>query len=110
MLVVMGAVDHVAVGPVDEVVVAEVGDRRVAASRSVHVHVATVLDVDGRRGPVVELVDVPSMGMVDMAIVDEVEVVLVREHRVAAQPVMLVRVLGGGAVDGGVGHELSVPR
>ncbi len=110
MLVVVGAVDDVVVSAVDEIVVAEMGNPRVTAVRPVDVHVAEVLDVDRGSRPILEFVDMASVGMVDVAIVHEVEMVVVRDHGVSAQPVMLVRVLGGGTVDGDVSHGLLAPR
>lgn len=97
-------------GAVDEVFVPVVGHGGMAAPRPVDVHVANVRQVDLRRGLVLELVDVPAVGMVDVAVVDEVQVVLVREDGVSAQPVVGVRMVAGGPVEDRVRHEVSGPR
>jgi hypothetical protein len=83
-------VSRVAVVPVDVVDVVQVGDGRMAAADLVHVHVPGVRDVpDSLNGL---LVDVIAMDEVDVAVVEIVHVVLVRNGHVPAETVVEVRV------------------
>jgi hypothetical protein len=103
VLVVVDVVPGVAVIPVDVVDVVLVGDRGVAAAGLVHVHVPEVRDVrfGGRERDVhVVLVDV-----VDVAVVQEVHMVLVRHGGVAAEAIVHVGMRVERAVRGGVGHR-----
>jgi hypothetical protein len=91
VLVVVDVMARVAVAAVDEVEVIAVGHGDVPASVRVHVHVAgvgeVVPDQVDRAGVDVVLVDV-----VDVAVVKEVEVILVGHGDVPAVPVVGVRV------------------
>jgi hypothetical protein len=109
VLVVVDFVPGVAVIPVDVVDVVQVGDGRMAAAVLVHVHVSGVRDVpDSLCGL---LVDVIAVDEVDVAVVQEVHVILVRNGRVPAEAVVDMSVLIERMMRGGVGHRyLHPPR
>jgi hypothetical protein len=96
VLVVVGVMPSVAVDPVQVVVVIRVPDRAMAARRTVDVHVAEVGDVRRRACRVLDhVVDVVAVRKVHTAVVQEVDVVVMRQRRVAAEPVMPMGMLGG---------------
>jgi hypothetical protein len=109
VLVVVDFVPGVAVVPVDIVDVIQVGDGRMAAAVLVHVHVSGVRNVpDSLHGL---LVDVIAVDEVDVAVVEEVHVILVRNDRVPAEAVVDMRVLVEPMMRGGAGHRyLHPPR
>jgi hypothetical protein len=109
VLVVVDFVPGVAVVPVDVVDVVQVGYGRMAAAVLVHVHVSGVRDVpDSLYGL---LVDVIAVDEVDVAVVEEVHVILVRNGRVSAEAVVDMRVLIERMMRGGAGHRyLHPPR
>ncbi|HSW43911.1 MAG TPA: hypothetical protein VLM76_15545 [Patescibacteria group bacterium] len=86
----------------DVVDVTLVGEGLVPAARVVHVHVPDVLEVlpGGFR-----LVHVVLVNVVNVAVVQEVDVVTVRHRGVATEPVVHVRVGIGRTVSRGVGHQ-----
>jgi hypothetical protein len=109
VLVVVDVVPGVAVVPVDVVDVAQVGDGRMAAAVLVHVHVSGVRDVADRLCGL--LVDVIAVHEVDVAVVDVVHVILVRNGRVPAEAVVDMRVLIVRMMRGVAGHRyLHPPR
>ncbi len=108
VLVVVRAVHHVAVHAVHVVLVARVADRRMAAARPVHVHVSGMAHVAARIGIVVDIVDMVAVAMMDVAVVQEVDMVIVRDGGMPAETVVLVRMLGGGVVGDRVGHRIEV--
>lgn len=91
MLVVVVAVDRVQVLAVTEVGVAGVDGRLVSAVPAVDVHVAAVREVlrRGRRGPIVDMIAVRVM---EVAVVQVVEVVVVLDLRVPAPEVVSMQV------------------
>lgn len=97
MLVVVVAVGRVQVLPVPVVDVAAMHPRLVSALAAVDVHVAAVRDVRclGCEGPVIDVVPV---GVVEVPVVEEVEVVLVGHARVPAPRVVSVWMAGMGDV------------
>lgn len=103
MLVVVDVVSGVAVGAVDVVDVVVVRDGGVPAPIRVHVHVArvgqVVPDEIDRAG-----VDMILVHVVDVAVMEEVEVVLVGNGGVPAEAVVGMRVLGAREA-GRVGHR-----
>jgi hypothetical protein len=106
VLVVVDVVPRVAVVPVDVVDVVLVGDRGVPAAVLVHVHVPGVRDVSFRaRGNALRIVHVVFVDVVDVPVVQEVDVVLVRHRGVAAEAVVHVRVLLERVMGDGVGHR-----
>jgi hypothetical protein len=92
VLVVVDVVPGVAVAAVDVVDVIAVGHGRVPAPLVVDVHVAGVRQMVahevGRGG-----IDVVLVHVVDVPVVEEVDVTLVRHRRVAAEPVVGVGML-----------------
>ena len=107
MLVVVVVVDRVHVLAVPVVGVPRVGQELVTAGRPVDMHVAAVRQVDVVSGDP-SLIDVIAVGMMEMAVVQEVDVVPMGHLRVPAPAVVQVRVRGVGVVrsfGGGVeGH------
>jgi hypothetical protein len=91
VLVVVVAVDRVQVLAVVEVQVSRVNDRLVTAIGTMDVHVARVRDMHGRR-TTRQIVHVVTIGVVQVSIMEEVEVVLMLDLRVSAPPVVQVRV------------------
>jgi hypothetical protein len=91
MLVVVGRVRRVAMVTVDVVDVVLVGQRRVTTVHGVHVHVAGVREVRRawRGGDVVHVV---AVDVVEVALVNEVEMIVVRDRGVSAIPVVHMRV------------------
>jgi hypothetical protein len=112
VLVVVDVVPRVAMVAMDVVEVVLVGNGRVAAAILVHVHVPRVCDVRvGAREHAIQVVDVVLMDVVDVAVVEEVHVVLVRHRGVAAETVVDVGVLLQGPVGSAVSHRyLRAPR
>jgi hypothetical protein len=109
VLVVVDVVTGVAVVPVDVVDVVPVGDDCMAAAIRVHVHVPRVRDVG--RGTCGLLVHVIPVNVVDMAVMQEVDMIFVLHRRVSAVALVDVRVLLDRMVRGGVGHRyLRPPR
>jgi len=109
VLVVVGGVADVAMRPVDEVDVIVVGHRRVPAIVGMHVHMPAVGHVLVCNA-VVDVVHVIVMRVVDMAIVQEVEMIVVLHGGVAAEAIVLVLVVVVGLVGGGLhGHILRPP-
>ncbi len=107
MLVVVDVVPRVPVVAVDVVQVVVVGHRAVPTARLVDVHVARVRQVADRRFRAApELVHVVLVDVVDVAVVQEVDVVLVGDCGVPAEPVVDVLVLPDGVVGVGVGHQV----
>jgi hypothetical protein len=99
-------VPGVAVVPVDVVDVVLVGDRGVAAADLVHVHVPLVGDVRfGAREHAFQVVHVVFVNVVDVAVVQEVHVVLVLHRGMAAEAVVRVGMLLQRLVGNGVGHR-----
>jgi hypothetical protein len=95
--------------PVDVVDVVQMGDGRMAAAVVVHVHVSGVRHV--RDGLCRLLVDMIAVDEVDLAVMQEVHVVLVRDGRVAAETVVDMRVLIERLMRSGAGHRyLRPPR
>jgi hypothetical protein len=84
----------------------------VATAILVHVHVPRMRDVGVRaRGNALQVVDVVLVHVVDVAIVEEVHVVLVWHRSVAAEAVVHVGVLLQGLMGSGVGHRcLRAPQ
>lgn len=91
MLVVVVAVDRVQVVTVPEVGVSGMRGRCVTAAAAMDVHVASVREVRRRalRTPFVHVVPV---GVMDMSVMEEVEMVVVDDLGVPAPPVMDMRV------------------
>jgi hypothetical protein len=85
----MRGVVHMAVTTVQEVHVATVVDRRVAAALAMDVHVATVGQMACRLG-LADVVHVPIVPVMDVPVVDVVQVVLMDDGRVSAEPVVVV--------------------
>jgi hypothetical protein len=87
VLVVVVAVDRVQVLPVSEVGMASVDRGRMAAAGAMDVHVAGVRDMDAghRRGPVV---DVVAIGVMEVPIVEEVEMIVMGHLGVPAPAVV----------------------
>jgi hypothetical protein len=112
VLVVVDVMPGVAMVAVDVVDVVLVGDRGVPAAILVDVHVAGVREVAPRDGEdLVGVVHVILVDVVDVPVVQEVDVVLVGDRGVPAEPVVDVRVLLDGMMRDGVGHRnLRVPR
>jgi hypothetical protein len=116
VLVVVDVVARVAMVAVDVVEMVLVGDRRVAAAILVHVHVPRVRDVGvgaskGAREHAVQVVDVVLVNVVDVAVVEEVHVILVRHRGMAAEAIVHVRMLLQRLVGNGVNHRnLRGPR
>ncbi len=109
MLVVVHVVTGVAVVPVDVIDVVPVGDDRMAAAILVHVHVPRVRDVRDWIGGF--LVYVITVDEVDVAVVQEVDVTLVRHRRMPAARVMDVRMLVGSKMLSVASHRyLHPPR
>lgn len=98
----MDLVPGVAVVPMNVVDVALVGDGLVPAARVVHVHVPDVLQVlpGGYR-----LVHVVLVNVVNVAVVQEVDVVTVRYRGVATEPVVQVWMRIRRSVSRSVGHR-----
>ena len=109
VLVVVDFVPGVAVVPVDVVDMVQVGHGRMAAAVLVHVHVSGVRDVPD--SPYELLVDVIAVDEVDVAVVEEVHVILVRNGRVPAEAIVDMGVLIERMMRGGAGHRyLHPPR
>ena len=109
MLVVVDVVPGVAVVPVDVVDVVQVGYGRMAAAVLVHVHVSGVRDVPDSLYRL--LVNVIAVDEVDVAVVEVVHVVLVRNCRVPAEAVVDMGVLIERMMRGVAGHRyLHAPR
>jgi hypothetical protein len=112
----MDVMPRVAVVAVDVVEVAFVGDRHVTTALLVHVHVPRVGNVgggacNGSREHPVQVVHVVLVNVVNVAVMEEVHVVLVRHRRVAAEAVVDVGVLLQRPVGSVVGHRyLRAPR
>jgi len=99
----MDVVTGVAVVTVHVVDVVPVADDRMAAAILVDVHVACVGDVSRRtRG---RLVHVIAVDVVDMAVMQEVGVILVRHRRMSTEALVDVRVLLDRMMRGGVSHR-----
>lgn len=92
----MVVVDSVQMFPVPKVRVAGVEGRPVTAPRPVDVHVATVGEV--RRDSRGAVVDVVAVGVMEMPVVQEVEVVVVLHLRMAAPSVVPMVVVSMGDV------------
>ena len=92
----------VPVVPVDVVDVLLVVDDRMAAAILVHVHVSRVCDMHDVDGL---FVDVVTVDEVDVAVVQEVHMIVVRNGRVPAEAVVDMWVLVEGMMRGGVGHR-----
>jgi hypothetical protein len=112
----MDVMPRVAVVAVDVVEVALVRHRDVAAAIRVHVHVPGVRNVGGgarnrtREHPI-QVVHVVLVNVVNVAVMEEVHVVLVRHRRMAAEAVVDVGVLLQRPVGSVVGHRyLRAPR
>jgi hypothetical protein len=99
----MDVVTGVAVVPVRVVDVVPMDNDRMAAAILMHVHVPGVRDVG--RGICRRLVHVIAMDVVDMAVMQEVGVILVRHRRMPAEALVDVRVLLDRMMGGGVGHR-----
>jgi hypothetical protein len=116
VLVVVDVVPRVTMVAVDVVEMILVGHRDVAAAVLVHVHVPRVRDMGVGtchrvREHVVPVVDVVFMDVVDVAVVEEVHVVLVGQRGVTAEAVVHVGVLLERPVGSVVGHRyLRAPR
>jgi phage tail sheath gpL-like len=108
VLVVVGRVPDVAVLAVDEVEVIVVGDRRVPAAVGVDVHVPAMgqVPVLAGRGDVVHVIVV---GVVDVAVVQEIQVIVVGDRRMAAKAIVRVVVFVVGLMTRGL-HEVMVRR
>jgi hypothetical protein len=104
VLVVVDVVPDVAMVPVDVVDVVLVGDGRVPAAVLVHVHVAGVSEM--RAGGPWRVVHVVLVDVMDVTVVQEVHVVLVRHRGVPAEAVVRVGMPVERAVWGGVGHRV----
>jgi hypothetical protein len=104
VLVVVDVMPRVPMSPMDEVDVVLVGDRRVPAAVLVHVHVTGVREVGvGVRQRIVHVV---LVDVVDVTVVQEVHVILVRHRGVAAEAVVHVGMPVERAMRGGVGHRV----
>jgi hypothetical protein len=116
VLVVVDVVARVAMVAVDVVEVALVRHRDVAAALLVHVHVPRVRDVGagarkGAREHAAQVVHVVLMNVMDVAVVEEVNVLLVRHCGMAAEAVVHVGMLLQRPVGRVVGHQyLRAPR
>jgi hypothetical protein len=116
VLVVVDVVARVAMVAVDVVEVALVRHRDVAAALLVHVHVPRVRDVGagarkGAREHAAQVVHVVLVDVMDVAVVEEVNVILVRHRGVPAVPVVDMRVLLQRPVRNVVSHRyLRAPR
>jgi hypothetical protein len=107
VLVVVDFVSGVAVVPVDVVDVVQVGDGRMAAGVLVDVHVSGVRDVPDSLGGL--LVDVIAVDEVDVAVVEEVHVILMGNGRMPAEAVVDMRVLIERMMRGPAGHRFLHP-
>ena len=106
MLVVVDVVPGVAVITVHVVEMALMGDRHVATTILVHVHVPRMRDVGVRaRANALQVVHVVLVHVVDMAIVEEVHVVLMRHRGVTAEAVVHVGVLLQRLMGSGIDHR-----
>jgi hypothetical protein len=92
VLVVVDVVPRVAVAAVDVVDVVPVGHGGMAAAVVVDMHVASVREVVAHEVDRAD-VDVVLVHVVDVAVVEEVDVILVRHRRVATEAVVGVGVL-----------------